>query len=118
MSRLRLAPELLPPGRYRLRVVDAHDTTSRNGHPTLRLALEVAAGPHAGHPITCCYSLLPQALWHLRRLLRAVGLPHASAELDTNDLVDVVLEAFVSSRPSAYGPPLCDLQDETVITPP
>lgn len=115
MSRLHLAPEQLPPGRYRLRVVDARDTTSRAGHPTLRLTLEVASGPHAGHPITCCYSLLPQALWHLRRLLRAAGLTHAAAELDTADLVDVVLEAWVTSRPSAYGPPLCDLQDETPI---
>ena len=116
MSRLRLAPEHLPDGRYRLRVLDARDTTSRSGHPTLRVTLAVAGGPHAGHPITCCYSLLPQALWHLRRLLRAAALTHGADELDTADLVDVVLDAYVTSRPSQYGPPLCDLHDESQVT--
>lgn len=118
MSRLRLAPEQLPPARYRLRVLDARDTTSRAGHPTLRIVFEVTHGPHAGHQLTCCYSLLPQALWHLRRLLRALGLDAAVAELDTANLVDAVLDAWVTSRPSAYGPPLCDLQDETAVIQP
>jgi hypothetical protein len=115
MTRLRLAPVHLPADRYRLRIRDARDTTSRQGHPMLRVTFEVDSGPHAGHPVTCCYSLLPQALWHLRRLLRAAGLPHATDELDTTDLVDVVLDAYVTSRPNAYGPPLCDLQDETPV---
>ena len=116
MSRVRLAPERLPDGRYRLRVVDAQLVTSRAGHPTLRLLLHVARGPHAGHPVTCCYSLLPQASWHLRRLLRAVAVAPAADELDTADLVDAVLDAYVISRPSSYGPPLCDLQDESPAT--
>jgi hypothetical protein len=113
---VRLAPEHLPDGRYRLRVVDAQLTTSRAGHPTLRLLLHVAHGPYAGHPVTCCYSLLPQATWHLRRLLHAVAVAPTADELDTADLVDAVLDADVTSRPSAYGPPLCDLHDESPAT--
>lgn len=116
MSRVRLAPERLPDGRYRLRVVDAQLTTSRAGHPTLRLLLHVERGPYAGHPITCCYSLLPQATWHLRRLLRAAAVVPTADELDTADLVDAVLDANVTSRPSSYGPPLCDLHDESSAT--
>jgi hypothetical protein len=117
MTRLHLPPARLPDGRYQLRVVDACDTTSRSGHPTLRVTFEVARGPYAGHPLTCRYSLLPQATWHLRRLLHAAGLMCDADELDTAHLIDLVLDAHVTSRPSPAGPPFYDSHDERPVTP-
>jgi hypothetical protein len=113
MTRIRLTPERLPEDRYTLRIVGARPATSRAGYPTLRLALVVEGGPHTGHPLACFYSLLPQARWRLRRLLRATRTPPGEDALDTLDLLNVRLIATIRSRASAFGPPTYELDDES-----
>jgi hypothetical protein len=113
MTRIQLSPERLPDDRYTLRIVGARPATSRAGHPMLRLSLVIDCGAHAGHPVTCFYSLLPQARWRLRRLLRALAIPDCDATLDTHDLLNVRVVAIIRSRATAFGPPAYELDDET-----
>ena len=117
MTRLHLLPEDLPDGRYALRIVTVRVATSLTGHPTLYLTVEVVAGPHAGYALPCCYSLVPQARWKLRRLLHATHVHGPPNELDTADLLLRQLAATVRRRPLAVGAAAYDIDDETPVTP-
>lgn len=112
MSRVRLPDDRLPDGPYRLRIVRAAAGRSRAGHPAVRVLFEIAVGVHAGRRFTQGYSLLPQAIWRLRRLCAAAGAVLHGGDLDTRDLEAAVIEADVRCAPCPDGPPLFDVEHE------
>lgn len=116
MTRISLPPERLPDGPYRLRIVCAAPGRSRTGHPTLRVLFEIACGPHAGMRLTQGYSLLPHALWRLRRLCTAAGISLVGGDLDTAELESVVIEADLRACPAPDGFPLFDVKHERSVS--
>jgi hypothetical protein len=120
MSRLRLPDERLPDGPYRLRILHAAPGRSRAGQPTVRVRFEVASGGYAGRCFTLSYSLLPQAVWRLRRLCAAVGVSLTAGDLDLADLSSALIDADLHGSPTLDGPVLYDLEHErsAVAAPP
>jgi hypothetical protein len=87
--------EPIPPGIYNATVVEVEQKTSKKGNPYLNWKFDVEPNPDTGFdgstPAWSTTSLLPDALWNLKRTLQALGYTEDQLEgelaLDPFDLV-------------------------------
>jgi len=85
-----VAQEAMPEGYYPAIVSEAKIGTSRAGKPKLEVHFDIMQVGFEGRKAFANYSLQPQALWNLRRFLKALELDFdldGELELDTDDLL-------------------------------
>ncbi len=99
---------LVAPGWHRARVFEVDCKTASSGVEYLRISFEITDGPYARRRVWDGFSLQPRALWRLKRLLKAVGLPHSgpvvlgTALLESKSLdIQVITEIHRDEKRSA-----------------
>lgn len=95
--------ELLPAGRYKMRVVEAVEKTSKKGNPMLEIVLE-CQHPHHDYTRRVWDYLLgtEEAAWKLRHFADAAGLTdqYETGELSPNDALGCIVEAEIKVVPA------------------
>ncbi|MBD3268524.1 DUF669 domain-containing protein [bacterium] len=95
MTGVKTEIEPIPPGVYDATVVEVEQKTSKKGNPYLNWKFDAEPNPDTGFdgttPAWYITSLLPDALWNLKRTLKALGIPEDELEgelqLDPIDLI-------------------------------
>ncbi len=91
--------EPVPPGWYRTKIDEVAAKTASTGSEYLRIAFRVTDGPHDGRRVWEGFSLRPTALWRLKRLLKAIDLPHQGpVVLETELLEERDLEILIGEE--------------------
>lgn len=85
------AGDILPPGRHTVKVTEAKETQSSNGHPQLELSLESIAGEYQGGTIRDWITFTANAAGRVKQVLGALGV-------DVSGSVEVEPSALVGSR--------------------
>jgi hypothetical protein len=76
------------PGVYDVEIIDAEITLSSTGNETLFVRVELEDGNTA----LASFSMLPQAVWKLRKFLKALGFGRDN-EPEVDDLVGIKFQA-------------------------
>lgn len=100
--------EPLPAGDYQLKIVECElKTSEKSGNDYLAWKFEVAEGDLLGRAIWDNTSLLPQALWKLKGLLVAAGVPFDEGEdggFNSEDALGEIVTARVIVEEGQSGP--------------
>lgn len=82
--------EPLPPDAYECEVYDVEKRNTESGNPYLAWTFKVVEGQYKGRHLWLNTSLLPQALWKLRAILKRLGVevPKGVVEIDLLDLLE------------------------------
>jgi len=98
--------EVLPEGRYQVRVVAAEEVTSSSGKPMLRLTIEATEYPYAEpifHNVLLPTSDMPEkqvnlSLNNLKVLLVVFGVPFTDEGFNTEDFIGKIADVDIGIR--------------------